>query len=75
MNIRETKDWYYVQAFSDGGFKSRYTIVFAKTKSQAVKKVAPWLAQNGLSINKLHLYRNNYKREAAAMVAQGNYIA
>ena len=74
MNTYNTKDWYYVQTFKKNVYRPMNTIVFAKSKTEATEKAQAWAAKSGQD-GEMHLYRNNYKRAAAAMVSAGNYIA
>lgn len=71
-DIYTTKDWYYVQSFAKGGcHREKCTVVFAKP--DALKKAKAWAIKNG-QLGEVFLYRNNYKREASAMVSTGNFI-
>lgn len=72
LNIRDTKDWYYAQAFGHT-LNHQYIIIFASSKKEAKAKAEPWQQKTGAT-KTLNLYKNNYKREAEQMVAEGRFI-
>lgn len=79
VNDLKTDNWYYGQSFGkhvDGDgqvtFDHLYTIVFADSKMEALKKLEPWLKVHGSY--SITLYHKNYVREARRMVTEGNYI-
>lgn len=73
MNVYATKDWYYVQAFRGSTYGVGYTVCFAKSMQEAKTKAKKWAVSKGLN-GDIHLYRNNYKRDAANLVSRGIYI-
>jgi hypothetical protein len=73
MNL-QTSNWYYVQVFQTGIFGVHKTICFAPNKAAALKEVNSWCARHGITPKEINLYLKNYKREAATMVAKGNFI-
>jgi hypothetical protein len=78
----KTENWYYMQVFTNlkgpsNITGSKTTICFAPNKDVASSLVNAWLTRLGADPAqcKIHWYLKNYKREAAKMVAEGNYIA
>lgn len=66
--------WYYAQALGrvgGGGFGTNYTIIIANNKKEATEIGKRWIKNR---YNDLHLYKNNYKKEARAMLLAGNYL-
>lgn len=74
MNIYETKDWYYVQAFKKNVYAVTKTVVFAKGKKEAQEKAVKWARSKGYD-GSINMYRNNYKAEASAMVSINNFVS
>lgn len=66
------RNYYYVQGLGDrkGGFKSEATIIFAENIKELKPKALAWKEEQ--QVEKVNVYRNNYKREAEQMVAMGN---
>lgn len=72
LYIDQSKDWYYVQAQSNGSPKWQYIVVFAKTKKEAEAKISEWLYE--IDAKDHFLYRNNYKPDARRLVREGKVI-
>lgn len=76
-------NWYYAQCFTrnnstEYGLGTQYTVVFAKTPTEAKKIVLEHFSSklgNGDSLTEadVHLYQKNYIRQSRRMVASGNY--
>lgn len=77
MNNLKTDNWYYVQAFVEGKPGGVYTICFAPNKPRAEELVSDWLVRQDYEpgVARIHYYLKNYKRDAAKMVADGNFIS
>ncbi len=76
MNIQDiynSGNWYYAQALGKvgGGFGGAYTIIIADNKKEAQEIGKRWIKNK---YNDLHLYKNNYKKEARGMLSAGNYL-
>ena len=74
MDLKD--NWYYVQVFTEGKVGGMYTICFAPNKTEAEQSVKNWLISRGYDpeLCRVHYYLKNYKRKAAKMVADNNYI-
>ena len=69
--------YFYAQAFYSGKFHSETFIVFGTHRAStytAAARHAIRVGPDDAEVEKIHLYKNNYKDMSALLLEQGKYI-